>query len=97
MNSNKLVMSRTWLDMARYGYGNIMSHTGTKSFLPLNKTWITTLFLTLMNTAQLYSWCSVRVEKEGIQFNNWEDNRKCVENVSTHWLEFQLMDGEIHD
>jgi hypothetical protein len=69
MNASKLVMyeTRTWLDMERYGYGNIMSHTGTKSFLPLNKTWAATFLLTLMNTIELYSWCSVRVEKEGIQ------------------------------
>jgi hypothetical protein len=59
--------TRTWLDMARYGYGKVMSHTGIKSFLLLNKTWAATLLLTLMNTTELYSWCSVRVEKEGIQ------------------------------
>jgi hypothetical protein len=59
--------TRTWLDMARYGYGKVMSHTGTKSFLLLNKTWATTLLLTLMNTTKLYSWCSVWIEKESIQ------------------------------
>jgi hypothetical protein len=37
------------------------------SFLPLNKTWTATFFLTLMNTTELCSWCSVQVEKEGIQ------------------------------
>jgi hypothetical protein len=69
MNVSKLVMyeTRTWLDMERYGYGNVMSHIGTKSFLPLNKTWTATFLLTLMNTTELYSWFSVRVEKEGIQ------------------------------
>ena len=69
MNARKLVMyeTRTWLDMARYGYGKVMSHTGTKRFLLLNKTWATTFLLTLMNTAELYYWCSVRVGKEGIQ------------------------------
>ena len=36
-------------------------------FLLLNKTWIGTIFLTLMNTTKSYSWCSVQVEKEGIQ------------------------------
>jgi hypothetical protein len=69
MNASKLVMyeTRTWLDMARYGYGKVMSQTGTKNFLPLNKTWTATFFLTLMNTTKLYSWCSVRVKKEGNQ------------------------------
>jgi hypothetical protein len=65
----KLVMyeTRTWLDMEKYGYGKVMNHTGTKIFLPLNKTWTATFLLTLMNTTKLYFWCSVRVEKEGIQ------------------------------
>ena len=27
----------------------------------------------------------------------WKDNRKCMENVATHWPKFQLMDSEIHD
>ena len=69
MNARNIVMyeTRTWLDMARYIYGKIMSHTDTKIFLPLNKTWAATFLLTLMNTAELYSWCSVRVRKEGIQ------------------------------
>jgi hypothetical protein len=59
--------TKTLLDMARYGYGNVMSHTGTKRFLLLNKNWAATFSLTLMNTTKLYSWCSVWVEKEGIQ------------------------------
>ena len=69
MNANKLVMyeTRAWLDMERYKYGNVMSHTSTKSFLLLNKTWAATFLLTLMNTTKLYSWCSVRVKKEGIK------------------------------
>ena len=33
----------------------------------LNKTWTVTFSLTLINTTELYSWCSVQVEKEGIQ------------------------------
>jgi hypothetical protein len=33
----------------------------------LNKTWTATFLLTLINTTELYSWCSVQVEKEGIQ------------------------------
>jgi hypothetical protein len=33
----------------------------------LNKTWTATFLLTLINTTKLYSWCSVQVEKEGIQ------------------------------
>jgi hypothetical protein len=37
------------------------------NFLLLNNIWTTTFLLTLMNTTKLYSWCSVRVEKEGIQ------------------------------
>ena len=47
----KLVMyeTRTWLDMENYGYGKVMNHTGTKIFLPSNKTWAATFFLTLMN------------------------------------------------
>jgi hypothetical protein len=54
------------------GYGKVqiwkvMSHTGTKSFLPLNKTGTATFLLILMYTKKLYSWCSVWVEKEGIQ------------------------------
>jgi hypothetical protein len=53
--------------MARYGYGKVMSHIGTKIFLVLNKTWAATFLLTLMNTTKLYYWCSVQVEKEGIQ------------------------------
>ena len=69
MNASKLVMyeTMTWLDMSRYGYGKVMSHIGTKSFLLLNKTWAATFLLALMNTTKLYSWCSVQVEKEGIQ------------------------------
>jgi hypothetical protein len=69
MNASKLVMyeTRAWLDIARYEYGKVMSHTGTKIFLLLNKTWAATFFLALMNTTELYSWCSVWVEKEGIQ------------------------------
>jgi hypothetical protein len=43
--------TRTGLDMETYGYGKVMKHTGTKIFLPLNKTWAATIFLTLMNTA----------------------------------------------
>ena len=64
----KLVMyeTRTMLDMEKYGYGKVMNQTGTKLFLPLSKTWTATFLLTIMNTTQLYSWCSVRVEKEGI-------------------------------
>jgi hypothetical protein len=49
------------------GYGKVMSHRGTKIFLPLNKTWTATFLLTLMNSTELYSWRSVRVKKEGIQ------------------------------
>jgi hypothetical protein len=69
MNSSKLVMyeTRTWLDMSRYRYGKVMSHAGTKRFLPLNKTWAATFLLTLMNTTELYYWCSVQVKKEVIQ------------------------------
>ena len=69
MNASKLVMYETkaWLDMARYGYGKVMSHIGTESFLRLNKTWVATFLLTLMNTIELYSWCSVWAENEGIQ------------------------------
>ena len=69
MNASKLVVyeTRTWLDMARYGYGKVMRHTGTKIFLPLNKTWTATFLLTLINTTKLYSWCSFQVKKEGIQ------------------------------
>jgi hypothetical protein len=80
------------------GYGKVTNHTGTKIFLPLNKTWTATFFLTLMNTIELYYWCSVRVEKEGIQLIG-----KTIGSVwgmcqdSRHWPEFQLMDGEIHD
>jgi hypothetical protein len=59
--------TRTGLDMEKYGHGKVMNHTCTKIFLPLNKTWTSNFFLTLMNTTKLYSWCSVRVEKEGIQ------------------------------
>ena len=59
--------TRIGLDMARYGYGKVMIHTSTKIFLPLNKTWTATFLLTLMNSTKLYSWCSVWVEKEGIQ------------------------------
>jgi hypothetical protein len=85
MNASKLVMyeTRTWLDMARYGYGKVMSHTGTKSFLPLNKTWTATFLLTLMNTTELYSWCSVRVEKEGIQLIGKTIGSVCGECVNT--------------
>jgi hypothetical protein len=52
MNVSKIVMyeTKTWLDMASYGYGKVMNHTGTKIFLPLNKTWAATFLLTLMNT-----------------------------------------------
>jgi hypothetical protein len=53
--------------MERYGYGKFMSHIGTKIFLLLNKTMAATFLLTLVNTTKLYSWCSVQVEKEGIQ------------------------------
>jgi hypothetical protein len=70
MNASKLIMyeTKTWLDMERYGYGEVMSHTGTKIFLPLIKTWAATFFfLTLMNTTELYSWCSVWVKNKGIQ------------------------------
>jgi hypothetical protein len=58
--------TRAWLDMERYKYGKVMSHTGAKIFLPLNKIGTATFFLTLMNTIELYSWCSVWVKKEGI-------------------------------
>jgi hypothetical protein len=69
MNVSNLVMceTRTWLDMARYGYGKVMSHTVTKSVLPLNKTRTEIFLITLMNTIELYSWCSVRVERKGFQ------------------------------
>jgi hypothetical protein len=53
--------------MEKYGYGKVMNHTSTKSFLILNKTWTATFFLILINTTKLYSWCSVWVKKEGIQ------------------------------
>jgi hypothetical protein len=33
----------------------------------LNKTLTATFLLTLINTTELYSWCSVLVEREGIQ------------------------------
>ena len=69
MNVSKLVMyeTMTLLDMERYGCGKVMSHIGYKIFLPLNKTWAATFFLTLINTTKLYFWCSVQVKKEGIQ------------------------------
>jgi hypothetical protein len=55
------------------GYGNLWLYKGyvphkyTMSFLPLSKTWTATFLLTLVNITELYSWCSVQVEKEGIQ------------------------------
>ena len=55
------------------GYGKVwfekgyVPHKYPMSFLPLNKTWTATFFLTLINTTELYSWCSVQVKREGIQ------------------------------
>jgi hypothetical protein len=46
---------------------NLYTTQITKIFLSLNNAWIATFFLTLMNTTELYFWCSVRVGKEGIQ------------------------------
>ena len=59
--SVNLVMyeTRTGLDMEKYGYGKVMNQTCTKIFLRLNKTWTTTFLLTLINTKELYYWCSV--------------------------------------
>jgi hypothetical protein len=60
----KLVMyeAMTWLVMEM-----LCTTLCPMNFIPLNKTWTATFLLTLMNTIELYSWCSVRVEKEGIQ------------------------------
>ena len=65
------------------------------SFLPLNKTWTTTFFLTLINTTKLCSWCIVWVKKEVIQVieKKWEVCGECVKTLTI----FPIMDGEIHD
>jgi hypothetical protein len=62
--SVKLVMheTMTWLVRERISATQISNEIPTyKNF------WTTTVLLILVNTKKLYSWCSVRVEKEGIQ------------------------------
>jgi hypothetical protein len=92
----KLVMyeTMTWLD-----YGKAWLCVPQKypmNFLLLNNVWTATFFLTLMNTTKLYSWCSVWVEKEGIQI--------VEQAIGSVWKmcqgigqTFQFTNGEIHD
>ena len=55
------------------GYGMVwlwkgyVPHKYPMKFLFLNNIWTETILLSLMNTIELHSWCSVWVEKEGIQ------------------------------
>jgi hypothetical protein len=83
------------------GYGNAwlwkgyVPHKYPMNFLLLNNIWTGTFFLTLMNTIELYSWCSVWVKKEGIQII--EQTIGSVENVSRNWPDFQFTNGEIHE
>jgi hypothetical protein len=45
----------------------IVPHKYPMNFIFIINVWIETLLLALKSTTELYSWCSVRVEKEGIQ------------------------------
>jgi len=60
----KLVMCETMPCLVMEGY---VAQRYPMKFLFLNNIRIATFFLTLMNTIELHSWCSVRVEKEGIK------------------------------
>ena len=42
-------------------------HKYPMNFLLINNVWTATFLIKLMNIIELYSWCSVQVENEGIQ------------------------------
>ena len=66
------------------------------NFLHLNNVWNATFLLTLMKTIELYSWCSVWVEKEGIQIVEnaiGSVQKKCQGIGKT----FQITNAKIHD
>jgi hypothetical protein len=52
--------------MVRYGKA-IIPHKYPMNFLLIIYVWTETFLLTLKSTTKFYSWCSVWVEKEGIQ------------------------------